>query len=291
MDLRNVEESENVEDLRGQGGGGGGGMMLGGGMGMLVLLLVVWLLGGNPMELLSQMGGQGGGLPIPREQSSGPATTSPREDESFVLVKKVLGNTEEVWKNEFAKYGENYVVPKMRVFSGGVNTGCGAASSAMGPFYCPADQIVYIDLSFFDQMKHELGASGDFAEAYVIAHEVGHHVQKLLGVSDQMNQLRRQLSDVEYNRYSVMLELQADFYAGLWARKGFAALQLDQEDIEEALNAANQIGDDTLQRRAQGRVTPHAFTHGTSEQRKRWFMKGYTTGDIRAGDTFNAKEL
>lgn len=283
-------ESQNVEDVRGQGGGpAGGGRMVGGGLGMLVIVLIVWLLGGDPMSLLSQMSQQGGGS-APTAQESG--SISAEQEESARFVKVVLADTEEVWGDVFKNLGGEYQEPKLILFSNQVRSGCGAASAEMGPFYCPADQNVYIDLSFFETMRSELGASGDFAQAYVIAHEVGHHVQKLLGTSDKVNEMRGRISQEEYNRLSVRLELQADFYAGMWARHGQEKFHfLEEGDLEEALNAALAIGDDTLQRKAQGRVVPAAFTHGTSEQRARWFKKGYETGDIRQGDTFSAKTL
>ena len=275
-----------MEDMRGQGGGG---RVIGGGLGMLVIVLVVWLLGGDPLALLSQMAQKGGG-PALASAPNGPRSADEERAAKFVSV--VLRDTEEVWGDVFARMGASYRQPKLVLFTGQVNSGCGRASAAMGPFYCPADQNVYIDLSFFDQMRDELGASGDFAHAYVIAHEVGHHVQKLMGTSDKVNQLRGRVSEEEYNKYSVRLELQADFYAGVWARHGQEKFHfLEEGDLEEALNAALAIGDDTLQRKAQGRVVPAAFTHGTSEQRARWFKKGYQTGDIKQGDTFSAREL
>lgn len=283
--------SQNVEDLRGQGGSSvGGGKAMGGGLGMLVIVLIVWLLGGDPMSLLSQMSQQSGSMQGSSIETRLPRT--PAEDEAAKFVSVVLADTEEVWHDVFKQLGGTYKEPKLYLFTEQVRSGCGAASAEMGPFYCPADQNVYIDLSFFDTMKHELGASGDFAHAYVIAHEVGHHVQKLLGTSDKVAQLRGRVSQEEYNKYSVRLELQADFYAGMWARHAQEKFDiLENGDLDEALNAALAIGDDTLQRKAQGRVIPAAFTHGTSEQRARWFKKGYETGDIRQGDTFSAKSL
>ncbi len=280
-------QSEQVEDRRGQSGGGG--RVVGGGLGMLVLVVVVWMLGGDPMPLLQDMAQQGG------TQMSAGGTNQPRtseEEQAVQFVRVVLGDTEEIWTDVFQKMGRQYEKPKLILFRGQVVSGCGQASAAMGPFYCPADKSIYMDLSFFEQMRDELGASGDFAHAYVIAHEVGHHVQKLLGVSDQVNQSRGRLSQEDYNRLSVRLELQADFYAGLWAKHGQEKFGfLEEGDLEEALQAALAIGDDTLQRKAQGRVVPEAFTHGTSAQRARWFKKGYETGDIRQGDTFRASSL
>jgi predicted metalloprotease len=280
-------QSEQVEDRRGQSGGGG--RVMGGGLGMLVLVLVMWMLGGDPMPLLKDMAQQGGS-----GMSTG-GTSQPRtaeEEQAVRFVSVVLADTEDIWTEAFQKMGRQYEKPKLILFRDRVVSGCGQASAAMGPFYCPADKSIYIDLSFFEQMRDELGASGDFAHAYVIAHEVGHHVQKLLGVSDQVNQSRGRLSQEDYNRLSVRLELQADFYAGLWAKHGQEKFGfLEEGDLEEALQAALAIGDDTLQRKAQGRVVPEAFTHGTSAQRARWFKKGYETGDIRQGDTFRAREL
>jgi uncharacterized protein len=283
MKWQELEESQNVEDVRGQRGGGGG-KMIGGGMGVLVLAAVVYFLGGDPMALLSQMGS------VQSSSESHSSYISTKESEqSKLFVTKILGGTEQVWHAEFERLGKSYSEPKMHLFSDRTNSGCGPAGAEMGPFYCPADQKIYIDLSFFSQMRRELGAPGDFAQAYVIAHEVAHHVQKLLGISDQVNQARAKMSDIEYNQLSVKLELQADFLAGVWAKK--TENLIEEGDLEEAITAANAIGDDTLQRKAQGRVTPHAFTHGTSEQRVRWFMKGYKTGDIRQGDTFNTRNL
>ena len=275
--------SDQVEDRRGQSGGGG--RVMGGGIGMLAIVLVVWLLGGDPMPLLNDMQQQGG-----TEASVQPV--SPEEEQAVRFVSVVLADTEEIWTEIFRKAGRQYEKPKLILFRNQVTSGCGRASAEMGPFYCPADRSIYIDLSFFKVMQKELGASGDFAHAYVIAHEVGHHVQKLLGVSDQVNQSRGQVSQEDYNRLSVRLELQADFYAGLWAKHGQEKFGfLEEGDLEEALQAALAIGDDTLQRKAQGRVVPEAFTHGTSAQRARWFKKGYETGDVNQGDTFKAREL
>jgi uncharacterized protein len=274
--------SENVEDRRGQGGGA---KVMGGGLGMLVLVLVVWIMGGDPLPLLKDMTRQQGG-------AAHTQTLSPEEEQAVQFVRVVLADTEEIWTEQFRKLNRTYEKPKLILFRDQVTSGCGRASAAMGPFYCPADRCIYMDLSFFQTMHDELGAKGDFAQAYVIAHEVGHHVQKLLGVSDQVNQMRGRMSEVEFNRISVRQELQADFFAGLWARHGQEKFGfLEEGDLHEALNAALAIGDDTLQKKAQGRVVPEAFTHGTSAQRARWFKKGYDTGDIREGDTFSTKDL
>lgn len=278
------EQSENVEDRR-SGGGGGGRMALGGGMGTLVLLLIVWLMGGNPMQLLQQMGDGGGGPGV-----SAPA--SPEEEKTKQFVATILHDTEVIWHDEFARMGKTYEEPKLVIFTSQVRSGCGFAGAQMGPFYCPADRTVYIDLSFFRELDERFGAPGDFAQAYVIAHEVGHHVQNLLGISNQVHQAQQQGDEVRANQLSVRLELQADFLAGMWARKGQQKYDfLEQGDLEEALNAANQIGDDTLQKEAQGRVVPDSFTHGSSAQRTRWFKKGLESDRIEQGNTFEAKDL
>ena len=280
-------QSDNVEDRR---GAGGPKMAMGGGLGVLVILVVVALLGGDPMALLQQME-QGGGLPGVEQSGSAPGANA-GEDELAAFVGVVLADTEDVWKTLFQEMGERYEEPKLVLFSGQVRSACGFASSASGPFYCPADRNVYIDLVFYKELKQRFGAPGDFAQAYVIAHEVGHHVQNLLGISDNLHAMRGRVSEAEYNRMSVRLELQADFFAGVWAHhadrmKGI----LEKGDVEEALGAANAIGDDTLQRQTQGHVVPDSFTHGSSEQRMRWFLKGLETGDLSQGDTFSARDL
>lgn len=260
--------------------------MLGGGLGTLVLVVVVMLLGGDPRALL-EMANQ-----APTQQQGSEYVSSPEDDKLVDMVGVVLADTEEIWDEEFRKLGITYQKPKLAVFSGGVRSGCGFADAQVGPFYCPADMTVYVDLSFFRELDQRFGASGDFAQAYVIAHEVGHHVQKLLGTSDKVNSARGRISEAEQNELSVRLELQADFLAGMWARKAQEKFNfLDKGDLEEALRAANAIGDDTLQKQAQGHVVPDSFTHGTSEQRVRWFRKGFETGDIRQGDTFRARDL
>lgn len=277
-------ESENVEDRRGQSSRGGK-VALGGGVGTLVLVVVVMLLGGNPKQLLDMMGN----APPAGGQVQ---ATSPEEDQLKKLVAVVLADTEEVWDEQFRAMGRTYEKPKLVVFTQDVRSGCGFADAQVGPFYCPADRTVYVDLSFFREMSQRFKAPGDFAQAYVIAHEVGHHVQKLLGTSDAVQEQRSRVSEAEANALSVRLELQADFFAGLWARKAQEKFQfLDPGDIEEALAAAQAIGDDTLQRQAQGRVVPDSFTHGTSKQRVTWFRKGFETGDIRQGDTFRTRDL
>jgi hypothetical protein len=277
-------ESENVEDQRGVMGGGRG-IAIGGGVGTLILALIVWFLGGDPRALLQAPSNQGGS---PSAQVAPPAN-----DPLTKFVKVVLADTEDVWRDQLPRQtGRQYRDPKLVLFSGRVQSACGFASAASGPFYCPGDEKLYIDLSFYDELKRRFNAPGDFAQAYVIAHEVGHHVQNILGITEQVDAARQRLSKEDYNRLSVRLELQADFFAGVWAHHAQQRFKfLDPGDIEDALRCANAIGDDTLQRQAQGRVVPDSFTHGSSEQRMRWFKKGWTTGDMNQGDTFNTDEL
>jgi uncharacterized protein len=282
-------ESSNVEDARGSGGGGGFG--LGGGtigIGTIVIALVGGAIFGiNPLTILGML--SGGGAPVAQEQ---PAHAPPANDKQAKFVSTVLADTEDVWKQLFAKGGATYAEPKLVLFRGAVRTGCGAGQAAMGPFYCPADQKVYIDLGFFDVLSQRLGAPGEFARAYVIAHEVGHHVQNLLGVSQRAEQMRARGSEAQANAVSVRVELQADCYAGLWARYSQQSKQwLDPGDIEAAMNAAQKIGDDTLQKSSGRGVVPESFTHGSSEQRQRWFNTGWTKGDIKSCDTFSARTL
>lgn len=270
--------SDNVEDGR----GGGGRVALGGGVGIIIVILGL-LFGKDLTGLVSQ-------LPTTTEQTqTAPSANDPQKK----FVSGVLESTEQVWDQQFATMGLQYEHPKLRLFTGSVQSACGGASSAVGPFYCPGDHKVYIDLAFYDDLKNRFGAAGDFAQAYVIAHEVGHHVQNLLGISGKVEEARRRLSEIEYNRLSVKLELQADFYAGVWAHhaQNLKDFKLDAGDIEEALTAANAIGDDKLQQQAQGEVVPDAFTHGTSAQRMYWFKKGFDTGDLKQGDTFNTSRL
>lgn len=274
MQWRGRRGSFNVNDRRGISGGG---LAVGGGIIGVIILVLNFLLGGGDTSQL-QTGTQ---EPMTQEEKAA-------EDTLAQFVSVVLAETEDVWHKIFEQNGAQYQEPHLVLFRGSTQSGCGYASAASGPFYCPADNQVYIDLSFYQEMRNRFKASGDFAMAYVVAHEVGHHVQYLMGTSDKMQQMRERLSEKEYNRYSVMMELQADFYAGVWAHyadetKGI----LDEGDIEEALNAANAIGDDRLQKQSQGYVVPDAFTHGTSKQRMYWFRKGYETGDIRQGDTFS----
>jgi len=271
--------SNNVDDRR---GGGGGRVALGGGIG--VIIVIVGLLFGKDLSGVVNL--------LPAEQSQ-TKNSAPINDEKKKIIAGVLESTEQVWDQQFAELGLKYEHPTLVLFENSVQSACGGASAAVGPFYCPGDNQVYIDLSFYDELKNRFGAAGDFAQAYVLAHEVGHHVQNLVGTSDKMQQARGRLSEVEYNRLSVMLELQADFYAGLWAHhaQNLKDFRLDAGDIDEALTAANAIGDDKLQKQAQGEVVPDAFTHGTSAQRMYWFKKGFETGDFKQGDTFNARKL
>ncbi len=275
--------SRNIEDRRGVGGGRRAA--LGGGLGTLLLVVVVMLLGGDPRSLL-EMAGNGSGEPQAEYLSS------PEDERLKEMVGVILADTEEVWSEEFRKLGLVYEKPKLVLFTGNVRSGCGFASAQVGPFYCPADRTIYLDLTFFRELRQRFGAPGDFAQAYVVAHEVGHHVQKLLGTSDMVHQARTRQSEGQANAMSVRLELQADFYAGFWARKAEEKFRfLEQGDLEEAMNAANAIGDDTLQRQARGQVMPDSFTHGTSAQRVRWFRKGFASGDLREGDTFRVRDL
>lgn len=277
MRWRGRQGSSNVDDRRGISGGG---IAVGGGIIGVIALVVNFLLGGDTSQ-----------LPLPNQNQPLSAEQKAAQDSQAQFVSVVLRETENVWNEIFSQMGSNYEEPRLELFTGSTHSACGAASSATGPFYCPGDQDIYIDLSFYDDLKNRFGAPGDFAMAYVIAHEVGHHVQNLLGTSDKMARLRQRSSQEEYNRYSVMLELQADFYAGLWAHHVRGMGLLESGDVEEALNAANAIGDDRLQKQSQGYIVPESFTHGTSAQRMYWFKKGFESGDIRQGDTFNAPGL
>jgi predicted metalloprotease len=285
-------ESENVEDRRGQGGGGGGGFGIGGrsvGIGTVVVAVVAgWAFGINPLTMLNLLSGGGG---APMEQQA-PAQRPPADDRMAKFVSTVLADTEDVWTEVFRQNNAIYRDPSLVLFRGATSTACGRGQSAMGPFYCPGDQKVYIDLDFFDTLKNRLGAPGEFAQAYVIAHEVGHHVQNLLGISAQMDQARQRVSESDYNRLSVRLELQADCFAGVWANRAQKARGiLENGDIAAAMNAAEKIGDDALQRSAGRAVVPDSFTHGSSAQRQRWFSQGLDQGTIKACDTFNARSL
>lgn len=270
-------QSDQVEDRRGMGGKG---LAAGGGIGAIVIALIVYFLGGDPSTVMP-------------DQTTGPAQetgqTDPRQDSLAAYVGVVLADTEDVWGELFKKMNENYQKPGLVLFTGVSQSGCGTAQSAMGPFYCPADNKVYIDLDFVDELTTKFGASsGDFPIAYVVAHEVGHHIQSLTGVTQKSNEMRQKLSPEEYNKWSVKVELQADFYAGIWAHYNQKINNaLEPGDIDEALSAAAAVGDDRIQKRTSGRVVPDAFTHGTAEQRMFWFKKGYESGDIRQGNTFS----
>ncbi len=287
-------ESDNVEDARGSGGGGGGGFRLGGGRGIglgsiAIALVAGWAFGINPLTVLGLLSGDGGMAP---QSQQAPAQRPPADDKLAQFVSVVLADTEDVWREQFKKMGSTYSEPKLRLFRGSEPTACGRGEAAMGPFYCPGDQKVYIDLTFYETMRNRMGAPGDFAQAYVIAHEVGHHVQNLLGISGKVDSMRGKVSEAQQNALSVRLELQADCFAGVWAHHAQNARQiLEQGDLEEALNAASQIGDDTLQRKSRGTVQPETFTHGSSAQRVTWFKKGIQTGSVAQCNTFEARQL
>ena len=274
-------ESGNVEDRRGMSTGGG--LAVGGGLIGAIFLVIKFLLGGGDPNQLPQQ--------IPQESRELTAEEKAKDDERAHFVGVVLGDTEDVWAEIFQKMGKTYEKPTLVLFRDATESGCGYASSATGPFYCPSDEKLYIDLSFYQELQERFNSPGDFPMAYVVAHEVGHHIQNLLGISEKMSRLRQQLSEGEYNKYSVKMELQADFLAGVWAKYEENKNLLNVGDIEEAMSAAQAIGDDRLQKQAQGYVVPESFTHGTSEQRVYWFKKGYQTGDIRQGDTFNDPSL
>lgn len=279
MRWRGREQSDNVEDRRGISGGG---LAVGGGVGGIVIYLLYILLGGDPSQAPQLLPGQNAATGQTQQE------TNPADDTLAQFTKVVLKDTEDVWGDLL----NNYRKPKLVLFNDGVESACGNASSAVGPFYCPGDEKVYIDLSFFRELKERFGAPGDFAMAYVVAHEVGHHIQNLMGTSGKVHSLQQRMNETEGNKLSVKLELQADFYAGVWANHAQKMKDiLEPGDIEEALKAANAIGDDRLQQEAQGRVVPDAFTHGTSAQRMYWFKKGFETGDINEGDTFNDPSL
>lgn len=277
--------SSNVEDRRGMGAVGVGGLGLGG---LLIVGVVAMLMGKNPLEVMGQVASQQAATEQPAQPGAAPAN-----DEASQLASTVLASTEDVWGQVFKKSGSQYPAPKLVLFSGAVRSACGTASAAVGPFYCPGDQQVYLDTSFFDEMRTKLGGGGDFAEAYVIAHEVGHHIQKLTGVSDKVDAMRARGAPMEGGSgLSVRMELQADCYAGVWANLAQAQLNwLETGDAEKALNTASAIGDDRLQQQSQGEVVPDSFTHGTSEQRVRWFRAGFSSGQPNQCDTFAAKQL
>lgn len=277
--------SGNVEDRRGMGGGR---LAIGGGVGGLVILLLAMLFGADPLALLRQVQNDPTVLQTPG-QPGAPGQGIPDEAREFISV--VLAETEDVWHEQFRRMGREYAEPRLVLFTDQVESACGVAGASVGPFYCPSDDQIYLDLGFFEQLER-LGGPGDFAQAYVVAHEVGHHVQDLLGITDQVHSLQRQVSREEANQLSVRVELQADFFAGVWAHHTERMSQMiEPGDIEEALQAASAIGDDRLQRRSQGYVVPDAFTHGSSAQRVAWFRRGYETGDPAQGDTFGEGSL
>jgi predicted metalloprotease len=299
MRLGGQRESNNVEDRRGSSGGMGGGFRpagMGGGIplrgGSLVTIAVIvgigWLVFGiNPLQMLSMVTGGGGYVSDSSYQQSTPQKSGAGiDDEGKAFVSKVLGSTEDVWDEIFKSAGETYQPTPLVLFSGMTRSACGSASSASGPFYCPLDKKVYIDLAFYDELKRRFGAPGDMAQAYVIAHEVGHHIQDLTGILPKFNEMRRTMSREQANEMSVRVELQADCYAGVWANRTDQKGMLEAGDIDEALNAATQIGDDAIQKRTQGVVVPESFTHGTSAQRRSWFDRGYKTGDLNQCNTF-----
>lgn len=281
MNLDGRRQSTNVDDRRGRGGAARmGGMGIGG---LIVIGLITWLLGGNPLDVLQSAGSMD---MIP--QIEGNYTPTAEEEELAVFSRQILAGTEDVWSKIFSEHGRTYEPPKLVLFSGSVQSGCGGATSQSGPFYCSADQCVYIDLSFFSSMKKQIGADGDFAYAYVIAHEVGHHVQYLLGTLGKAHQQMRQVSEKESNKISVRLELQADYYAGVWAHYDNEMFgSLEPGDVEEGLAVAAKIGDDYIQKQAYGYSVPDSFNHGTSAQRSKWLKKGISSGDVNQGDTFS----
>ncbi len=282
MKWQGARRSGNVEDRRGMGGVAMGGLGIGG---VILIAVVSMLLGKNPVEVLGQ---------VAQQQPGAQTNAAPVDDEASQFVGNVLGSTEDTWSKVFQQSGSTYQPPKLVMFSGAVSSACGNANAAVGPFYCPSDQKVYLDTSFFQDMKSRLGAGGDFAEAYVIAHEVGHHIQTLTGVSEKVHSMRARGGNVEGDKGAlVRMELQADCYAGVWANQAQAAqhYSLDAGDLEEALATASAIGDDRLQRQSQGTVVPDSFTHGTSAQRVRWFRSGFESGDAGRCDTFTARQL
>ena len=281
MRWRGERQSSNIEDRRGIGPK----VAVGGGLGTIVVLILALLFGADPRQLLEQVPQS----PSSDVQSSRPL--NPEEEELKQFVSVVLAKSEDVWSNVFRQNGSQYREPTLVLFTDQVESACGMAGAAVGPFYCPADEKVYIDLSFYEALRRRFNAPGDFAQAYVIAHEVGHHVQNLLGINDRVTAMQRRVTEAEANQLSVRLELQADFFAGVFARYIQNQGILEPGDIEEALRAASAVGDDEIQRRQTGYVVPDSFTHGSSEQRLRWFRKGYETGDMRQGDTFAAGNL
>ena len=293
-------ESSQIEDRRGSGGGGrgGGGIRVGGGRGVglgtiAVALVAGWIFGINPGTIIGVLGGLEGAAPGATQQAPAPgATRSAPQDENARFVSTVLASTEDIWQETFQASGRDYRKPVLVLYRGSTRSACGTGQAAMGPFYCPGDEKVYLDLGFFETMRRQLGAPGDFAQAYVVAHEVGHHVQHLLGITDRVDALRGRQSEAQANAMSVRLELQADCFAGVWAGRSQQAKNwLEQGDLEEAMNAASQIGYDTLQQNAGGAVRPESFTHGSSAQRMRWFQRGFQSGQVSQCDTFQARSL
>ncbi len=282
VEYKGRKGSSNVEDRRGKGKGGVA--LVGGGIGGIILLLIITFLGGDPGEVLNGSQGADSGTSVPYEETAG-------EKELAEFVSVVLADTEVVWAKLFREQGLEYEEPTLVLYTDSVQSACGGAGASVGPFYCPRDHKLYIDLSFYQELQDKFQAPGDFAMAYVVAHEVGHHVQTLLGFNEQINSLRSKLSTKEFNKYSVALELQADYFAGVWAKHQKDMNYLEEGDLEEAVIAASAVGDDRIQKQAQGYVVPDSFTHGTSEQRKRWFTKGFENGTIEGGDTFKASGL
>ena len=280
MRWQDRKESSNVEDRRGMSGKG----IVGGGIGALVIMLVIYFLGGDPGQFLNMQQNE-------TTENTADYKPSREEQELARFTSVVLAETETVWGDLFRKSGRTYEEPKLVLYTNSVNSACGYSGASTGPFYCPGDRKVYIDLSFFSELRDKFKAPGDFAMAYVIAHEVGHHVQTLLGTNDKINSLRGRMDKKEFNKYLVRMELQADYFAGVWAHYVERMNILEKGDLEEALNAASSVGDDRIQKNAQGYVVPDAFTHGTSEQRRNWFYKGFKSGDMNGGDTFNSRNL
>lgn len=272
--------SSNVEDRRGRSAKG----LVGGGIGTIVIALAIYFLGGDPTTVLNN-------ALLNTDQSAAPYQGTAEENELAQFVSVVLAETEDVWTELFREQGLTYTYPKLVLYTGSVQSACGYSGAATGPFYCPGDHKLYIDLSFYDELQKRFKAPGDFAMAYVIAHEVGHHVQTLLGISEKVMSLHSRLSEKEFNTYLVRLELQADYLAGVWAHHVKRTNLLEEGDLDEALNAASAVGDDRIQKSMQGYVVPESFTHGTSEQRKSWFNKGFRSGDMNGGDTFQADSL
>jgi len=281
MRWKDRRRSDNIEDRRGKDIGGFAAV--GGTLGIILILIYTLLGGGNISDVLNNF--------INNENNTTTYEETAEEKELSEFVSVVLADTEDIWKEVLKDYGYQYDLPKLVLFTDTVYSGCGIASSQSGPFYCPGDETVYLDLSFFEELQNRFGVTGDFAIAYVIAHEVGHHVQNLLGILDQIQEIQRQVTQEEFNEYSVRVELQADYLAGVWARHVKELGYLEEGDLEEALNAASAVGDDRIQKQTQGYVVPDSFTHGTSEQRNRWFYKGFQTGNLDNWDTFNIDEL